>query len=607
MGYTSKWSPRPLIFGLIALTILLIISIVVVSVYCVIRSSGESNYKSSHLNRDNTDNLITIPHNIPPGVTFLIKNLELVQNEVNVQNSAQRLFPQNLFQTYKSNQIPKNMACAISTWKNKNPSFNYIFMDDDRSKQFICKNFPHKYWDAVDILKPGAYKADIIRLCCLFVHGGWYCDISSVCDKNIMSACSSLSMDTKLVVCKDVPASEFAVYQAFIGCTKENPVIKFILDHIIEDVHNRKFVNDSLMLTGPGAFGQYLNMYYEKPKNTKINCGYSFNGTDTYVAFHDKGKISLTDDLGRAFITTKYENWIEDRKKGSHYSIMFKNGEVFNPVVNHTNPTEQELKRVSSLSEKDGKIPPIIFQSWENLYLSPNVTVAFNSWGRRHPKMMHVIHNSSQRRSFIADNFSTQTLLAYDIVRPGAFKCDIWRLCVLLKYGGVYADIDSFPSTSVMDLIENMYIKKVKWVASVDANRVNIANGFILAVKNNEFLQFYLDIIVQRIINREKVSHDVMVTGPGAMKEAWVKFFHMDKGKLPDVGYSSKTEGYLLNYDLKKNVMHDENGVAYIHPKINGYDDNRCKNSGNIYSKLFMQGKTYYTEATISDKFLSIN
>ena len=45
-------------------------------------------------------------------------------------------------------------------------------------------------------------------------------------------------------------------------------------------------------------------------------------------------------------------------------------------------------------------------------------------------------------RAFISLHFSEEVLYSFDALIPGAFKADLFRLCVLLIEGGVYSDVD---------------------------------------------------------------------------------------------------------------------------------------------------------------------
>jgi len=54
---------------------------------------------------------------------------------------------------------------------------------------------------------------------------------------------------------------------------------------------------------------------------------------------------------------------------------------------------------------------------------------------------IHYLFNDADCRAFIAQEFPDDVLYAYDRLIPTAFKADLWRYCVLYKYGGVYLDI----------------------------------------------------------------------------------------------------------------------------------------------------------------------
>ena len=54
---------------------------------------------------------------------------------------------------------------------------------------------------------------------------------------------------------------------------------------------------------------------------------------------------------------------------------------------------------------------------------------------------IHYLFNDADCRAFIAREFPDDVLYAYDRLIPTAFKADLWRYCVLYKYGGVYLDI----------------------------------------------------------------------------------------------------------------------------------------------------------------------
>jgi hypothetical protein len=53
---------------------------------------------------------------------------------------------------------------------------------------------------------------------------------------------------------------------------------------------------------------------------------------------------------------------------------------------------------------------------------------------------IHYLFCDADCRNFIAQEYPPDVLMAYDRLIPTAFKADLWRYCVLYKYGGVYLD-----------------------------------------------------------------------------------------------------------------------------------------------------------------------
>ena len=53
---------------------------------------------------------------------------------------------------------------------------------------------------------------------------------------------------------------------------------------------------------------------------------------------------------------------------------------------------------------------------------------------------VHYLFHDAECRDFIAREYPPDVLMAYDRLIPTAFKADLWRYCVLYKYGGVYLD-----------------------------------------------------------------------------------------------------------------------------------------------------------------------
>jgi hypothetical protein len=80
---------------------------------------------------------------------------------------------------------------------------------------------------------------------------------------------------------------------------------------------------------------------------------------------------------------------------------------------------------------KDAGLPPKMYEC-----IRDNLTI-----NRVGVDCVHYLFNDADCRAFIENEYPPDVLRAYDRLIPTAFKADLWRYCVLYKYGGVYLDV----------------------------------------------------------------------------------------------------------------------------------------------------------------------
>ena len=87
------------------------------------------------------------------------------------------IIPLSIYQTWFTKNLPSKMKERVNILKLQNPEFNHYLYDDDDCYEFIKNNFSKDVLNAYDSLIPGAYKADLWRLCILYINGGIYLDM----------------------------------------------------------------------------------------------------------------------------------------------------------------------------------------------------------------------------------------------------------------------------------------------------------------------------------------------------------------------------------------------------------------------------------------------
>ena len=76
--------------------------------------------------------------------------------------------------------------------------------------------------------------------------------------------------------------------------------------------------------------------------------------------------------------------------------------------------------------------------------LPPKVVENIDSFKQHHPGIEHRLFRAEETRAFIAAEYGAEVLTAYDALKPYAYKSDLARLCILLKHGGLYADLSLY-------------------------------------------------------------------------------------------------------------------------------------------------------------------
>jgi hypothetical protein len=181
-----------------------------------------------------------------------------------LKDSYQSVVPLNLYLTWGTKQLPPKMQENVNRMRKVNPEFNVYLYDDNDCREFIKNNFPKDILTAYNTLKPGAYKADLWRLCVLYINGGIYADIKFNCINNFKFI--ALTESEHLVL--DRPGwwkeGEIGLYNAIIVAKPKNEFLLRCINKISKNVKNKYYGFMDLYPTGPGLLGeQYIKMLRE--------------------------------------------------------------------------------------------------------------------------------------------------------------------------------------------------------------------------------------------------------------------------------------------------------------------------------------------------------
>ena len=137
------------------------------------------------------------------------------------------------------------MKERVELLKSQNPKFNHHLYDDNDCREFIKNHFKPDVLHAFDNLIPGAYKADLWRLCILFIKGGIYMDIKLIC----INGFKLIELTEKNHFAIDRPPN--TIFNSIMVSQAGNIFLFKAIRKIVENVQNKYYGPTPLSPTGP--------------------------------------------------------------------------------------------------------------------------------------------------------------------------------------------------------------------------------------------------------------------------------------------------------------------------------------------------------------------
>ena len=162
-------------------------------------------------------------------------------------------------------------------------------------------------------------------------------------------------------------------------------------------------------------------------------------------------------------------------------------------------------------------IPLDIFQTWHSVDLPPNMKKNQELLKAQNPEFAYHLYSDTMCREFIQTNFEDDVAYSFDKLKPGAYKADLWRYCVLYIHGGIYLDI----KYKCVDNFKLLYLTDQEyWVR----DRKMLVNGIYQALmvnlpKNPVLLNAINGIVKNCKNNVYTRATSLCVTGPGHLAQ----------------------------------------------------------------------------------------
>jgi len=158
-------------------------------------------------------------------------------------------------------------------------------------------------------------------------------------------------------------------------------------------------------------------------------------------------------------------------------------------------------------------VPLKIYQSWHSRHVPPYMKQNIQAIIQANPEFEYYLYSDYDSRSFIQANYNYDVVKAFDSLKPGAYKSDLWRYCILYKLGGVYFDIKMVPLVPLTQVLSH---NSVIFVKDIEINHTTecVWNGLMISPPNNPVFKYCIDEIVESCKARSYKRNPLDITGP---------------------------------------------------------------------------------------------
>jgi len=267
---------------------------------------------------------------------------KITSTNFEMKGSYNSVIPLNLYLTWGTKELPPKMQENVDRMRIVNPEFNIQLFDDDDCREFIKNNFQEDIVVAYDTLIPGAYKADLWRLCILYCNGGIYADIKLNCINNF----KFIALTEKEHLVLDRPGywieGRVGFYNALIVAKPKNKLLLQCINKISENVKNKYYGFNLLYPTGPGLLGEEYCKEYE----SIIDKEEEKDKIDLYMTNSKNNKIYII--YNNVAILEHYKEYRDEQKlfaKTLSYGELYALKQIYNEISAPSEENTRDLRQ----------------------------------------------------------------------------------------------------------------------------------------------------------------------------------------------------------------------------------------------------------------------
>lgn len=191
-------------------------------------------------------------------------------------------------------------------------------------------------------------------------------------------------------------------------------------------------------------------------------------------------------------------------------------------------------------------IPRVIYQTFKSNSINTKLYENVESWINLNPSYQYEFYDDKRIRHFLLKEYGQKYVERFNSIKVGASKSDYFRILIIYKFGGVYADLD------------NKLLKPLDEIIKPEDTEIlhkQVNNWYdthvLMMSPNNELLYNCIQIINKNIDDKIKGTA-INVTGPNVLRKV-----------IKSKKYIPKKIVHQNDYIKVHNIYHSEKKYVY--------------------------------------------
>jgi hypothetical protein len=190
----------------------------------------------------------------------------------------------------------------------------------------------------------------------------------------------------------------------------------------------------------------------------------------------------------------------------------YRYGGTYDQLVKNTNDAF-----VPSAGAALHDVPLNIFQFWD-LDMPPIMKRVTDTLRAQNPEFTYHLFDEHMAEAFIEENFHARVVEAYRRLIPLAYKCDLFRYCVLYVRGGIYLDVgyECVNGFRLIHLLDGSFVLDMKHNV-FKGEHIGVWNGCMVSQPKSLLLKRCIERVVDQVEKRTLGHSRLYPTGPGLL------------------------------------------------------------------------------------------